>query len=319
MKILFTGGSSFTGYWFIKELCEAGHDVAAIFRRSFGDYEGVRFYRVNALRSLCRCYEECSYCSEPFFDLIEQSGPWGLFCHHAADVTNYKSLDFDVVAALHNNVGEIDSVLSLLQHNGCNAVVLTGSVFEQREGVGSFPHSAFSPYGLSKGLTSDVFRYYTERRGMILGKFVIPNPFGPCEEERFTTFLARSWLEWSCPVVKTSRYVRDNIPVSLLAKAYSAFISRLCNGTERYLQHSPSGYAETQRAFVTRFSQELHSRLSLPCEVEFVEQTEFSEPCVRINTDMLDYDMLGWDEQCAWDDLAVYYQQLCKKERSIPC
>ena len=27
MKILFTGASSFTGYWFVKTLAEAGHEV----------------------------------------------------------------------------------------------------------------------------------------------------------------------------------------------------------------------------------------------------------------------------------------------------
>jgi len=37
MKILFTGGSSFTGYWFIKELVAAGHEVVAAFRRADGE------------------------------------------------------------------------------------------------------------------------------------------------------------------------------------------------------------------------------------------------------------------------------------------
>ena len=32
MKILFTGGSSFTGSRFIRELAAAGHEVTAIFR-----------------------------------------------------------------------------------------------------------------------------------------------------------------------------------------------------------------------------------------------------------------------------------------------
>ena len=33
MKILFTGASSFTGYWFAKQLASAGHEVFALFRR----------------------------------------------------------------------------------------------------------------------------------------------------------------------------------------------------------------------------------------------------------------------------------------------
>ena len=44
MKVLFTGASSFTGMWFVRELAKAGHTVVATFRRSAGAYadEGRR-------------------------------------------------------------------------------------------------------------------------------------------------------------------------------------------------------------------------------------------------------------------------------------
>jgi UDP-glucose 4-epimerase len=32
MRILFTGASSFTGYWFVRELVAAGHEVVAACR-----------------------------------------------------------------------------------------------------------------------------------------------------------------------------------------------------------------------------------------------------------------------------------------------
>jgi hypothetical protein len=41
--------------------------------------------------------------------------------------------------------------------------------------------------------------------------------------------------------------------------------------------------------------------------VELKKQTAFPEPRVRINTDVLNADALGWDESAAWDDLADYY------------
>ena len=62
---------------------------------------------------------------------------------------------------------------------GCNKILLTGSVFENDEGAGSRDLRAFSPYGLSKGFTWQLFRYHAQIRSMTLGKFVIPNPFGP--------------------------------------------------------------------------------------------------------------------------------------------
>ena len=51
MKILFTGGSSFTGFWFIHELASAGHTVTAIFRRQAEEYRDiVRRERVTLAR-----------------------------------------------------------------------------------------------------------------------------------------------------------------------------------------------------------------------------------------------------------------------------
>ena len=78
----------------------------------------------------------------------------------------------------------------------------------------------------------------------------------------------------------------------------------------RFSKLNPSGYVESQGAFTLRMAQEMRSRLNLPCLVELKKQTEFPEPRVRINTDVLDADALGWDESAAWDDLAAYYQRL---------
>ena len=50
MKILLTGGSSFTGFWFIRELAAAGHDITAIFRKRAEEYsDEIRRQRVALL------------------------------------------------------------------------------------------------------------------------------------------------------------------------------------------------------------------------------------------------------------------------------
>src|SRR5690606_13203848 len=146
-------------------------------------------------------------------------------------------------------------------------VLVTGSVFEPGEGAGSDGLPAFSPYGLSKALTAQCFEYYAQAHGLRMGKFVIPNPFGPFEEPRFTHYLVRNWHEGKVPTVSTPAYVRDNIHVSLLAKAYVAFAAQLpaTPGTQR---HHPSGYIEMQGAFALRFAAEMQPRLGLPCPVE---------------------------------------------------
>jgi UDP-glucose 4-epimerase len=179
--------------------------------------------------------------------------------------------------------------------------VAIGSVFEANEGVGSAPLRTFSPYGLSKGLTAAAAEFYAGREGFTFEKFVIPNPFGPYEEPRFTAYLMKTWLAGETARVQTPRYVRDNIHVSLLAKAYAPFVGAgPPPGTVRRL--NPSFYPETQGVFAERVRREAGSRLGRPCRLEFGTQTEFPEPPVRINTDLCDITALGWSEAHAWDE-----------------
>jgi UDP-glucose 4-epimerase len=307
MKILFTGASSFTGFWFARQLSSAGHDVWVILRQHLDEYsDDLRRKRVSELNNGCRAVFGISFGDDQFLELIKE-GKWDLLCHHAADVTNYKSPDFNVTAAVENNTHRLPLVLDLLKGSGCTKVVLTGSVFENDEGAGSGGLEAFSPYGFSKGLTWQVFRYQAHARQMRLGKFVIPNPFGPYEEQRFTHYLIKNWFAGGTPSVNTPDYVRDNIHVSLLARVYVQFAESLAEGISRI---NPSGYVESQGAFTQRFAREIGKRLSLKCDFDLKTQTDFSEPHVRINTDVLDAKALGWNEEAAWDELAKYYGQL---------
>jgi nucleoside-diphosphate-sugar epimerase len=110
MKILFTGGSSFTGFWFIRELAAAGHSVTAVFRRQTEEYPDVtRRNRVILASATSRPVYGCCFGDERFLALINEGG-WDLLCHHAADVTNYKSPNFDTVAALRNNTYNLSAV-----------------------------------------------------------------------------------------------------------------------------------------------------------------------------------------------------------------
>jgi UDP-glucose 4-epimerase len=311
MKILFTGGSSFTGYWFVKELVAAGHEVVVPFRRSLSDYnEHGRRARIDLLIPICSAVFGVSFGDDRFLQLVK-NGQWDLLCHHAAEVSDYRSADFNVVRAVENNCHKLAHVLDALSQSGCRKIVLTGSVFENDEGAGTEPREAFSPYGLSKGLTWQMFRHYAQLRDIDLGKFVIPNPFGPYEETRFIHYLVKNWFGGTVPAVNTPDYVRDNIPVSLLALQYARFAERLASGISRT---APSGYVESQGAFAKRVAAEMNKRLALPCDVSLNKQTDFSEPLVRINTETANANALNWNEVEAWDGFADYYARLFGKE-----
>jgi UDP-glucose 4-epimerase len=309
MKVLLTGCSSFTGFWFGRALAEAGHEVLATLRKPITQYEGLRLERLKLLEAAgTRFLPSSTFGDEQFIQVIGNGVD--VIAHHGANVENYKSPDFDVIKALRENTHQVGQVLDAARSNGVSGMVLTGSVFEQDEGMGNQPLRAFSPYGLSKGLTWQVFRYESEHRQVPLHKFVIPNPFGPYEEPRFCQYLVNKWRAGEVPQINTPDYVRDNIHISLLAQAYVDMIERAGGGAPG--SHTgPSGYVETQQAFANRFAQELGTRLGVATPLLFGKQTDFSEPMCRANVDRLRPST--WDESAAWDDVATYYAPLFAK------
>jgi len=307
MKILFTGASSFTGYWFVSRLAEAGNEVVATFTRKSVDAYGddVRAKRVRRLRDQCHPMFDCRFGDTSFLDVVKRDR-FDLVCHHAADVTNYKSPEFDVCAAVSNNTKSVREVLNLLAANN-TGLLLTQSVFAGGEGAGSEGLPSFSPYGLSKLVTAEIFTYYCRALDVRMGKFVIPNPFGPWEDPRFTTYLVRTWSNGDVASVKTPAYIRDNIHVSLLAAAYVPFAHGLVSSTDRFQQLNPSGYVDTQGEFAERVARELRQRTKWECKLECARQTEFEEPKDRHNTEPVDGKAMGWNESAAWDEFVQWY------------
>lgn len=304
MRILLTGASSFTGSWFARELARDGHHVVAVFRGTASSYDGVRGSRVKALDGIVEPVWEAEFGSDRFLDAADQD--FDLFLHHAAEMMDYRSWDFDALQATAKNTRSGRKLLSRLAERGCKRVMLTGSVFEPYEGVGDAGQRAFNPYGLSKHLTFEWFRLEAERLGLSLGKFVIPNPFGPQEEFRFTSYLAKEWAAGRRPSVGTPVYVRDNIHVSLLAQAYRTACATLPEAPG-LIRFAPSGYIESQGAFARRVAREIGARTKWVCEIDEANQTSFPEPLIRTNSVLAAPSEPSWSEAVAWDALAEYY------------
>ena len=305
MKILLSGASSFTGYWFGKTLSAAGHEVVGLYRRSApSSYDGVRRRRVNDFGAFAKQEFDCTFGSDRFLKLAEEGG-WDIYCHHASKVTNYRSPEFDPISATSANTLNLPVVLKALKKGGCSKLIFTGSVFENDEGLGNHPLRAFSRYGLSKTMSWKVFEFECQVAGSIsLGKFVIPNPFGPLEEKRFISFLADNWRDNKSATCHTPLYVRDNIPVDLLAIEYRRYVEEMPPG---FSKCHPSGYVETQGVFTERVAREFRERTKWECGLVSTEQSDFSQPLVRINSESAGYRHPAWDESGFWDQLVEYY------------
>ena len=306
MKILFTGASSFTGFWLVKALAAAGHEVVCPITKPLASYTDVRRQRLELLQSCCRLVPGASFGSDAFLQLARGES-FDQLCHHAADVTNYKSPDFNALAAVENNTHNLARVLTTLRAGGLKSVVLTGTFFEAGEGRGTQPLVTFSPYSHSKTLTCERFQEACRAHGLPLGKFVLPNPVGPLEEPRFTAFLMNNWKAGRSAEVKTPDYVRDNIHVDLLAAVYAQFAARVATLNTGFLKMNPSGYVESQGEFARRVAREVQTRLGWHCELILVKQESFTEPLERTNTEPAAALVPCCSEAMAWDAFAEYY------------
>ncbi len=306
MRVLLTGASSFSGYWISAKLHAAGFEVIAPLRSAPASYDGVRRERVERLAAVAEVVPDCAFGSPAFMSLIEVRS-FDVFCHHAARVADYRSLDFDVVRAAAENTNNIRPIIERMVAKQLQAVIFTGSVFEADEGAGNLPMRAFSPYGLSKGLTWEIVRHWCVHYDVPLGKFLIANPFGPFEEPRFCAYLMKAWRKGEIADVRTPSYLRDNIHVDLLALAYSRFVRQVVESRSSD-KYGPIGYAETQGTFTERFAAAMRERLRWDCQVRLLTQMDFSEPLARINTNTIDTAALGWSEKAAWDSVADYYR-----------
>lgn len=308
MRILLTGASSFTGAWFAKSLVDAGHEVVATFRAEQDGYVDLRARRIRMVGGVVEPVWACPFGSDRFLALLNNRR-FDVLCHHAAEMAGYRSWDFDWLEACRKNTMFARATINALAEKDACGIILTGTVFEPYEGIGDPQQRSILPYGLAKHTTFEAFRLEADRVGLAVGKFVIPNPFGPFEEPRFTSYLAREWAAGRVPVVRTPLYVRDNIPVSKLALSYAAFCTRVSEASMNLRRCRPSGYVESQGAFAYRCARELGARSGRTFSIAIGEQKELEEPRTRINPSAPADDVAGWSEWGAWDALHEFYKQ----------
>ena len=111
----------------------------------------------------------------------------------------------------------------------------------------------------------------------------------------------RQWNAGQVAEVRTPAYVRDDVHVDLLASAYAAFVDRVAA--------SPGFRGPTRRLWKRErlrraFRRGSGQRTALASAYR-PQQTDFSEPLVRINTERVP--IPAWNEAAAWDAIARYY------------
>jgi len=294
MRILITGPTSFSGAFIIEALAKAGHDVVTTFTQSLDAYTGIRRLRADKVLQHATAHMEVSFGDDRFLSLLGQES-FDVFCHHGAWTHDYNAIDYDFESAFATNTRSMNRVCEALSKNGCQKIIVSGSIFEEAEPI-------FSPYGLMKKMTFDTTEFYGTHFGMQVSKFVIPNPFGPLDNPKFISMLLKAWQQGKTPSVQLFPYIRDNIPIDLLALGFADWVER-CPATVGRSIYRPSGYVSTMAEFVRRLQRECRQRTGWACDVRFTKQTDFAQPLRLVNDVPLMPLFSAWDEQAFWDRL----------------
>jgi hypothetical protein len=95
--------------------------------------------------------------------------------------------------------------------------------------------------------------------------------------------------------------------VDLLAAVYVKFSAQVAAAQAPLLKTNPGGYAEKQDEFAERVAREVKARTGWACELKLAQQTDFSEPLKRVNTEPAAKIIPGWSESKAWDAFVEFY------------
>jgi UDP-glucose 4-epimerase len=304
MKVFLTGATSLSGFWIHQSLLKSSQKVwISMTRGCFSDYETDKAcQRVELLKADSNPIFKCAFGSDAFIDFIKNN-ELDFLCLHGAYMPDYRSPNFNIQKALDVNLFRAEAVFDLLKGSKTQ-VVYTGTVFEPNEGESGKPSPAVSPYGTAKALISQQIENLCKEREIVFKKFVIPNPFGPLEDKKFTRFVMETWKSGKPAEVKFPQYVRDNIHVKTLALAYCDFLN------SPKLSIRPSQIQGSQKDFCFKLQKEVRERTSWACDLDILKQTEFAEPFSRINSDSTaDFEKV-YPQKQAWDEYVEFYKNL---------
>lgn len=287
-RCVITGSTSFSGIWFTKTMLDQGWDCIAVTQNSKVLSPAVE----KRLRWIRKDY--------PTFDFVQLDDlqtykSIDAVCLHGTATFDYRNPNFEIEKAVVQTIEVSEKVINFFPNA---RFIHTGTFSEPNESFGDNNRNSFNPYSTSKQLIYEKHREMV-KSGQLL-KYVMPNPFGPLENHKFTGYLIQEWADGKTPVVKTPNYVRDNVPIDLLAKHYVLTVSDFLESAETKTVW-PSKYIESNLSFSKRYAREFQSRTGIHVEISAPQFHDYLEPRFRVNQDYCEDRVRNWNEDLSWE------------------
>ena len=281
-KIIFTGASSFTGYHFIRELNEKNIKVNILFsfkRENIKYFNYNKIIRIKYLMSNNNCFYDCTYGNKKFIKILLGFKNIDYFCHHFAYTKDYNNNKFDFFKSIKINTNNCEEIISILKKKNLKKYIYTGSYFEPK--LEKKMDTKIGLYGISKKISGDILKIFSDKINLKFIKFIIPNPFGELEDEnRLPTIITNTWKKGDCFEIRFPMYIRDYIPVSILRKLYFNFIF----SSKRENTFNPSFAIISNLKFISSLSIQIKKKTGLECKFISKKGLNYSEPLIIKNS-----------------------------------
>lgn len=190
MRVLVTGAAGFIGSHLVDRLVAEGEDVIGVDNLSSGALANLSEARASRLGKFT--FQRVDVTSTALGELIKRVRPEVIF-HLAAQVDVRKSVKDPLTDAMINIFGTLNVLHASAEH-GVRKVVFTssgGCIYGEpgperlpvtEEQVFTPEAQPESPYGVSKKVVYDYFRYFKSVKGVDFTALALSNVFGPRQE-----------------------------------------------------------------------------------------------------------------------------------------
>lgn len=183
MKILFTGSSSFTGYYFLKELNKNKIESFAIFSKKKKTYK--KNYQRDILNNKMKYIKpisNVSFGSKKYTNIIKTK-KINILCFHHFIVGNLNN-KYNFNSNLKKLLKNIETVVKELSKNKNSSIIYTSSVYQKiSSNLRYLNDKSRVNYGYTKLILSQILRYMCKKYKVKFVNFELQNPIGKFEKK----------------------------------------------------------------------------------------------------------------------------------------
>lgn len=241
--VIMSGVSSFTGYWFAKELKEAGVETIGTLTREINEYTGLERARIELLQARgVVIRDQLPTQSKKYLELLDSFDRPTLALHGAPTAATKNADYVRTISEIYATIPEL--FFELKQKKG--SVIVTESAYQYLN------KSVSRDYGIAKAVLSEIYTGYAEKLGLDISRFVIGNPFGPLQGGRLASYIMECLSKQHKVELKKPDDIQNNQLIFPLAREYSALAQS--NPKLRPRTLVPIQYVETNRQFLRRLT-----------------------------------------------------------------